>query len=39
MLMIRNFSPDAGKHFSRSLAEEATRMAHLSRTESPKPAD
>jgi hypothetical protein len=38
MLMIRNFGPDAGKHFSRSLAEEANRMAHYHRTQAPKPA-
>jgi hypothetical protein len=39
MLMIRNFGPDAGKHFSRSLSEEATRMAHYYKTEVQKPAD
>ena len=28
MLMIRNFGPDAGRQFSKSLSEEAVRMAH-----------
>lgn len=42
MLMIRNFGPDAGKAFSRSLTEEASRMAHFHRTQAgqaAKPAD
>ena len=39
MLMIRNFGPDAGRHFSRSLSEEASRMAHLARTQTPKADD
>lgn len=39
MLMIRNFGPDAGKHFSRSLSEEATRMAHYYKTQGAKAAD
>lgn len=29
MLMIRNFGPDAGKHFGKSLNEEAVRMARF----------
>jgi hypothetical protein len=39
MLMIRNFGPDAGKHFTRSLSEEAVRMAHVQKTQAAKPAD
>lgn len=39
MLMIRNFGPDAGKHFSRNLAEEANRMAHYYRTQAARPTD
>jgi hypothetical protein len=39
MLMIRNFGPDAGKHFTRSLSEEAVKMAHFYKTRSDKPAD
>jgi hypothetical protein len=39
MLMIRNFGPDAGKHFSRSLSEEAVRMAHFYRTQGSKAED
>jgi hypothetical protein len=39
MLMIRNFGPDAGKHFTRSLSEEAARMAHAQKTRADKPAD
>lgn len=39
MLMIRNFGPDAGKHFTRSLSEEAVRMAHHHRIQADKPAD
>jgi hypothetical protein len=39
MLMIRNFGPDAGKQFSRNLAEEANRMAHYYKTQVDKPAD
>ena len=29
MLMIRNFGPDAGKHYAKSLSEEAVRMARF----------
>lgn len=39
MLMIHNFGPDAGKHFSRSLSEEANRMAHYYKTKVQKPTD
>jgi len=39
MLMIHNFGPDAGRHFSRNLSEEAVRMAHVYRTQVVKPAD
>ena len=39
MLMIRNFGPDAGKHFSRSLAEEAVKMAHWYKTEGARPPE
>jgi hypothetical protein len=39
MLMIRNFGPDAGKHFTRSLSEEAVRMARVYKTQADKPAD
>jgi hypothetical protein len=37
MLMIRNFGPDAGKQFSKSLTEEAVRMAHFYATQQGKP--
>ena len=39
MLMIRNFGPDAGKQYTRSLGEEAVRMAHFYATQqtTPKP--
>lgn len=39
MLMIRNFGPDAGKQYAKSLSEEAVRMAHFYTTQqsSPKP--
>ncbi len=39
MLMIRNFGPDAGKHFSRNLSEEAVKMAHYYKTQAAKPGD
>lgn len=39
MLMIRNFGPDAGKHFTRSMSEEAVKMAHFYKTQGDKPAD
>jgi len=39
MLMIRNFGPDAGKHFSRNLSEEAVKMAHYYKTQAAKPED
>ena len=39
MLMIRNFGPDAGKHFCRSMTEEANRMAHFYKTQAAKPQD
>lgn len=29
MLMIRNFGPDAGRQYTKSLAEEGARMAHF----------
>lgn len=37
MLMIRNFGPDAGKQYSRSLSEEAVKMAHFYNTQQSKP--
>jgi hypothetical protein len=33
MLMIRNFGPDAGKQYTKSLSEEAVRMAHFYNTQ------
>lgn len=33
MLMVRNFGPDAGKQYARSLSEEAVRMAHFYATQ------
>ena len=39
MLMIRNFGPDAGKHFTRSLSEEAVKMAHFYKTQAAKPEE
>ena len=36
MLMIRNFGPDAGKQYTRSLSEEAVRMAHFHATQQAK---
>jgi hypothetical protein len=39
MLMIRNFGPDAGKQFARSLSEEAVRMAHFYATQGQKKAE
>ena len=33
MLMIRNFGPDAGRHYAKSLSEEAVRMAHFYTTQ------
>jgi hypothetical protein len=33
MLMIRNFGPDAGKQYTKSLGEEAVRMAHFYATQ------
>jgi hypothetical protein len=39
MLMIRNFGPEAGKHFARSMSEEASRMAHYYKTQVDKPDD
>ena len=39
MLMIRNFGPEAGKHFSRSLSEEAVRMAHFYATQNDRKAE
>ena len=38
MLMIRNFGPDAGRHFTRSLSEEAVKMAHFYKTQPAAPA-
>jgi hypothetical protein len=32
MLMIHNFGPDAGRQYTKSLAEEAVRMAHVYKT-------
>ncbi|HEU4881311.1 MAG TPA: hypothetical protein VFT45_03670 [Longimicrobium sp.] len=39
MLMIRNFGPDAGRQYTKSLGEEAVRMSHVyaTRQSSPKP--
>ena len=39
MLMIRNFGPDAGRQYTRSLTEEAARLAHFHATQqsAPKP--
>lgn len=37
MLMIRNFGPDAGKQYTKSLTEEAVRMAHFYATQQGKP--
>ncbi len=39
MLMIRNYGPDAGKHFSRNLSEEAVKMGHFYKTQAAKPQD
>lgn len=39
MLMIRNFGPDAGKHFTRSMSAEAVKMAHYYKTQAAKPED
>jgi hypothetical protein len=33
MLMIRNFGADAGKQYTKSLSEEAVRMAHFYNTQ------
>ena len=33
MLMIRNFGPDAGKQYAKSLSDEAVRMAHFYMTQ------
>ena len=35
-LMIRNFGPDAGKQYIKSLTEEAVRMAHFYATQQAK---
>lgn len=39
MLMIRNFGPDAGRQYTKGLAEAGVRMAHFytSQQSSPKP--
>ncbi|MBW3572425.1 MAG: hypothetical protein KY467_15090 [Gemmatimonadetes bacterium] len=37
MLMIRNFGPDAGKQYTKSLTEEAVRMAHFYATQQSRP--
>jgi hypothetical protein len=39
MLMVHNFGPDAGKHFSRNLSEEAVKMARYYKTQAAKPED
>ena len=39
MLMIRNFGPDAGKQYAKSLSEEAVRMAHFYTTQNSKKAE
>ena len=39
MLMIRNFGPDAGKQFTRSLSEESVRMAHFYATQNQRKAE
>jgi hypothetical protein len=36
MLMIRNFGADAGKQYTKSLSEEAVRMAHFYTTQQAK---
>lgn len=33
MLMIRNFGPEAGRQYTKSLTEEAVRMAHFYNTQ------
>jgi hypothetical protein len=37
MLMIHNFGPDAGKQYTKSLSEEAVRMAHFYATQQTRP--
>jgi hypothetical protein len=39
MLMIRNFGPDAGRQYAKSLSEEAVRMAHFYATQADKKAE
>ena len=36
MLMIRTFGPDAAKQYSKSLSEEAVRIAHFYNTQQAK---
>ena len=38
-LMIRNFGPDAGKQYTRSLSEEAVKMAHFYNTQNTRKAE
>lgn len=39
MLMIRNFGPEAGKQYAKSLSEEAVRMAHFYTTQAQRKAE
>jgi hypothetical protein len=38
MLMIRNFGPDAGMQYAKSLSEAAVWMAHLHTTQTDRKA-
>lgn len=37
MLMVRNFGPDAGRQYTKSLTEEAARIAHFHTTRQSTP--
>jgi hypothetical protein len=39
MLMIRNFGPEAGKQYAKSLSEEALRMVHFYNTQNTRKAE
>lgn len=39
MLMIRNFGPDAGRQYVKSLSEEAVKMAHFYTTQVDRKAE
>jgi hypothetical protein len=39
MLMIRNFGPDAGTQYAKSLSDEAVRMAHSYTTQQQRKAE